>query len=89
MRTSLTDIQATEQYLTGNMGLDEAGVFEARLLTYPVLNTNSFFQQQAYRLLQLFGRRRLRGEIAEISEHLFTSPEYRDFQQEINKLFKK
>ena len=88
MRTSLTDIQQTEQYLQGKMDNGDALVFEARLLTSPLLKANMRFQQQAYNLLRLFHLKKVRQDIAAAQHHIFNSPEQEVFRKQIHSLFK-
>ena len=89
MRTSLIDIQQAEQYLQGKMNAGDAAVFEARLLTDPVLKSNMGFQQRAYSVIRMFRRKYLQQVVREAHDHIFQSPEHADFRQQIHALFKK
>jgi len=89
MRTSLTDIQQTEKYIKGEMSAGDALVFEARLITSPLLRTNMFFQQKCYALLQLYNRKKIKEAAETVHNRLFTDPGKADFQQCINQLFNK
>ncbi len=88
MRTSLIELQQTEQYLQGAMGAGDRLVFEARLLTNPTLKMNMRFQQQAYKLLRLFHLKEVKREVAEVQQQLFTSDEHAAFRREVQSLFK-
>ena len=88
MRTSLNDIQLTEHFLKGALAPEEALLFEARLLTDPVLRLNLAIQKQVYRLIMLYQRKKLKEELEDIHHQLFHDPENRDFKQKIFQLFK-
>ena len=88
MRTSLNEIRQTELYLQGGMDTGDALVFEARLLTDPVLSTNMHYQKMVYKVLSLFNRKAIKYEIATVEDRLFTNPEYGAFQRHIHSLFK-
>jgi hypothetical protein len=88
MRTSLIELQQTEQYLQGAMGAGDRLVFEARLLTNPILKMNMRFQQQAYKLLRLFHLKEVKREVAEVQQQLFTADEHAAFRREVQSLFK-
>ncbi|WP_224999114.1 hypothetical protein [Cesiribacter sp. SM1] len=88
MRTSLHNIRSAEAYLKGEMPTEEALVFEARLLTDPVLRMQVRFQQKAYALLRLLYRKQLKQEATAVEEQLFNSPDKEAFRQQISQLFK-
>lgn len=89
MRTSLTEIKETEQYLQDAMNAPEARVFEARLLTSPLLRINKYFQEKAYTLLRHYHRKQLKAETEAIHQRIFSDPEKAAFRQQIALLFKK
>jgi hypothetical protein len=86
MRTSLTDIKLAEQYLAGKLSNEDALVFEARLLTSPLLRVNVFVQKRCYALLRMYHKRKA---IVQAHEQLFADPERAEWQQHIHGLFKK
>ena len=88
MRTSLTDIQQTESYLTGGLATGDALVFEARLLTDPVLKSNMGYQQKAYKLLRFFHLKLVREEVTEVDGLIFSSEDNKGFVKQIQSLFK-
>ena len=88
MRTSLTDIHQTELYLHRRMENGDALVYEARLLTDPVLKMNTRFQQQVYKLLRLFHLKTVKNEVMEVQQQLFAADEHTAFRREIESLFK-
>jgi hypothetical protein len=88
MRTSLTEIQQAEQYLHLQMNPEDRLVFEAQMLTNPILKTNVGLQQKVYRLLRLFHRRQLKQETEALHQSLFNDPRKSEFRQSILQLFK-
>ncbi len=89
MRTSLSDIQQTEQYLNGELSAADACVFEARLLTDPSLTSNMNLLKRVYRLLSLFHRKKVKQDVVAAEQRLFTSDEHTDFRNNILSLFNK
>jgi hypothetical protein len=88
MRTSLTDIRLTEQYLKQQMSAEDKLLFEAQMLTSPMLKLNVAMQRKAYRIVQLFHRAQLKKQTEAIHQRLFSDPDKKDFQQSILQLFK-
>ena len=83
MRASLNEIRETEQFLSGQLDSEEALVFEARLLTNPVLRVNMLIQQKIYRIVKAFHRKQLKQELTTIHADLFSSPEKIEFQKKV------
>jgi len=88
MRTSLTEIRQAEQYLGGQMNAEDRLLFEAKMLTNPVLNMNVAVQQKVRRIVALFHRAQLKEQAAAVHQQLFSDPRKKDFQQSIHQLFK-
>ena len=88
MRTSLIEIQQTEQYLRADMEQCDRGVFEARMLVDEGLRDRVRWQQKVYKLLRLYRRTRLKQEIHNVEQQIFTNPEYVGFARHIEALFK-
>ena len=87
MRTSLIETEQIEAYL---MHLSEPGdalVFEAKLLLDTELREKTQWQQEAYRMVKLYGRDQLKQEIEAVHQKLFTQPEHLSFSQKIRRLF--
>ena len=89
MRTSLTDIRQTELYLQNNMRPEDRLLFEARLITNPVLRMNLLVQKKAYKLLRHYHRKKMKEDIAAVQEKLFSNPEKLVFRQGIYHVFDK
>lgn len=87
MRTSLTELKQTEAWLQKSLEPQESLLFEARLLSSPLLRLHVQLQTKAYHLLKLFHRHKLKEEVRLVEDRLFTNPEKQDFQQQIFQLF--
>lgn len=87
MRTSLNEIKQTEEYLHRQLITEEALVFEARLLTNPLLRLNVLAQKKVYQLIKQYWRKKLKREAEQLSERLFSDSGKREFQSTIKNLF--
>jgi hypothetical protein len=87
MRTSLNDIHEIDQFLSGELGSEDALVFEARLLTNPVLRVNTTIQQKIRLVVKVFHRKQLKQELRAIHADLFSNPEKSEFQKEVLRNF--
>jgi len=88
MATSLNNIIKTEKYLMGQLPPEDKLLIDAQLLIDPVLKLNALVQKRIYTLIQLYGRKKIKKEIAAIQTDLFSSPEKADFQNRIHSIFK-
>ena len=88
MKTSLTDICKTEQFLEGKLPTTEALVFEARMITNHELRLNVHIQKKLMVVLKYFYRRQLKQKSEQAGKLLFSDPGKRDFQNNISQLFK-
>lgn len=89
MRTSLNELHDIEKYLSGNMKAEDATVFQAKLLTNPLLQTKMRLQSQVYILIREYGRKQLRAEMETVHRRLFQDIEHISFREEIYRLFLK
>ena len=87
MRTSLIETQNIEANLLRLSEPGDALVFEAKLLLEPELREKTRWQQEAYRMIKLYGRDQLKREIEAIHQKLFTQSEHMSFSQKIRRLF--
>jgi hypothetical protein len=87
MRASLNDIRKTEQFLQGKLDVEENLLFEARILTNPVLRANVAVQRKIYEVVQAFHRKRLKRELRIVHLRLFSDPARKGFQREIQQHF--
>lgn len=87
MRTSLNDIKKAEQYLHTQLAPEEALLFEARLLTNPLLKLNLLFLKKVYSIVALYHRKKLKEEAEAVHQRLFNNPDKAAFRKEIYNLF--
>lgn len=88
MRNSLREIERIEEFLHRKMPLPESLVFQAQVLTNPLLRMQTSIQKKIYSLVRLYGRQQAKTEIARVHERLFKLPAHRAFQREISNIFK-
>lgn len=89
MRTSLNNLKLTEEYLKGQATPGDVLLFEARLIIAPELREQIQHQQQAYSLINQYGRQQLKAQLEEVHMQLFTLPRYTKFKQLVLGLFRK
>ncbi len=85
----MNEIKEIEEFLEGKLKVEDCLFFEARLLTSPLLRSNSFFLKKTLSIVRLYHRKKLKEEIEEIHNRLFSNPEKKEFQQYIHQMFKK
>ncbi|RYZ94769.1 MAG: hypothetical protein EOP47_27175 [Sphingobacteriaceae bacterium] len=88
MRTSLNNIQLTEEYLLGLLPPGDKLLFDANRVLDIELDHNVQMQQNAYTLVQQYGRKQLKAEIEAVHNQLFTNPQHSSFAQRILRLFR-
>lgn len=87
MRTSLSEITETEKYLQGQLGPEDSLLFQVRLLVDGELRANTFFHKMVHRLVSLYRRKQLKGEVEAVHEKLFHNPAKADFRDRVMKNF--
>lgn len=87
MRTSLIETEQIEAHLLQRSEPGDQLVFEARLLLAPELGEKLQWQQEAYRVVKLYGRDQVKLEIEAVHQKLFTQSEHLNFRQKIRRLF--
>lgn len=87
MRKSLHEIQQIENYILGRMSVREHQDFKVRLLVNPHLQEEVDAQTEAYALIKVYGRKKLKAELNAVHEKLFTHPEKKWFRQLIKNIF--
>jgi hypothetical protein len=87
MRTSLNEIEESENFLAGRMGNEESVLFQAKLILSPALRLNTDILKKTFSIIRSFGRRELTKEIAAIDKKLFTASAHHLFQKEITDIF--
>ncbi len=89
MRTSLSELKTTEDFILGRLSPADAFVFRARLIIDPQLRENVAALKIAYSLISAYGRKKLKAEIASVQEKIFSDPSKIEFQKHIHQLFSK
>ncbi|MES3016792.1 MAG: hypothetical protein V4721_03390 [Bacteroidota bacterium] len=89
MTTSWTETQQIEAHIMGNASTGDILLFEARMILDNSLADKLVWQQQAYDVIQQYGRRQLRKEIEQVHQQLFAQSEHSSFSQMIRQLFSK
>jgi hypothetical protein len=87
MRTSLNEIAEIEHYLLGEKADGDSLLTEAKIQLNPALRVQVAHQQEAYRLIQQYGRKQIRAEITAVEESLFSQRKYRHFRRIVFRLF--
>lgn len=88
MRTSLNEIAAIEKQLLHTTAPDEQLLFEAKLIIDDELRQKTAAQQQAYQLVQQYGRQQLRAELESIYQKMMHAPQHLSFAQRIKQIFR-
>ena len=87
MKTSFPDILETEKYINGELKGGQSAVFQAKLLVDEELRRDTFFQRMVYRLVLIYHRKKLKGEMVTVHERLFSDPGKATFRKLVTKLF--
>jgi hypothetical protein len=88
MRTSPNEIKEAESFLTNDMIAEDSLVFQARVITNPLLRLNVNLQSKLMEVVQLYHRRKLKRDLKSIHHELFTSIKKSDFQQLVQNIFR-
>lgn len=89
MQTSLNELAIIEQFLLSKPENTERVLMQARLILQPELNESIYWQQKTYELVNTYGREKLRKEIQQTHQQLFSDPRHRNFREWILRLFTK
>jgi hypothetical protein len=89
MKTSWNEMQRIEDYVMATGDGGDRAVFSARLLVEPGLQERLEWQQATYAVVREYGRQKLREEIAQVAQHLFSAKHYEPFRQKILRIFRK
>jgi hypothetical protein len=63
-------------------------VFEARIIIDPDLAQQVNLQKDTYAVVQQYGRHKLKAQLADVHQQLFTQSKHQRFRQKIMALFK-
>lgn len=89
MKTSLTETANIEQYLQGSLSAGDAVLFEAKIVLQEELRSNTYWQEQTYQIIQMYGRQKLRAEIDAAQKLFFNDPAQNSLRAKIARLFSK
>lgn len=89
MKTSLNELQWTEDCLIGRVSGEHRALFEARLLLDPAFQEAARWQRKTYGIIRDHGRRQLRDELDRVHRELFTAPEHRSFREQVLDFFRR
>ncbi|MEL1242682.1 hypothetical protein AAEO56_00295 [Flavobacterium sp. DGU11] len=89
MKTSWNDMQAIEGYALSSGNPEDRVLFQARLLLEPQLKASVHWQQETYALAREYGRLKLKTEIEEVANEVFTAKKHESFRQKIRNIFSK
>jgi cytochrome c-type biogenesis protein CcmH/NrfG len=67
---------------------EEKLLFEAQLLTSPLLRWNVSAQQRVYTLLKLYHRRKIKEQTQTVQQKLFQESQHAAWREQITQLFK-
>lgn len=87
MRTSLSEIKNIEDYLLDQQQPEDKLVFEARMILNKDLQQKTEQQHQLYKLVRLYGRKKLRQEIEAVQQKLFSDSVHHKFRHTILNIF--
>ena len=87
MRTSLNNLREIERYVEGIMQPVEEVLFEGRLQKNPSLRINLFLYKKVMALLRIYHRKKLKVELEEVHQRLFSDPLKVTFRERILKIF--
>ena len=87
MRTSLIETQEIDRYLNDEMTTMSRLVFESRMLVDPSLKEKVNYQKKADALIKAYGRQKLKQEIENIDQMLFSDAKFKSFQTKVFSIF--
>lgn len=88
METWWSEIKQTEDYLLEKMNAGDRLVFEAKMLTSPLLKINVALQKKVYSLIKIYGRKKLRMEIEAVHRKVFEDTRNIRYRESIMSYFK-
>ena len=89
MKTSLNNMEETEDFLSGRLSADESLHFKLRMLLDPVWRKNVAFQQKTYSIIHAYARKKMKEEIQAVHDKIFSDPHRAAYHQQVWELFKK
>ncbi len=87
MRTSLNEIKLIDDHLFGVLDPADALLFDAMLILDNTLPEKIVWQQNTHATIQQYSRKKLKAEIEDAHQQLFSKPQHQRFRQKILSLF--
>jgi hypothetical protein len=84
----MNETQQLEHYVEGTLTTDERLFMEARLIVDAALQDKLGWQEKAYALIRAYGRKKLKAEIEQVQNRLFTEKKFQGFRKRIQTIFK-
>ena len=88
MKTSITEIIRIERFLAGRLADADRKFFEERLVVDRKLQRDVFLHRLVHRLVRLYHRQKIKGEVARVQLKLFDDPAKATFRQSVLQYFK-
>lgn len=83
----MNEIERIEKFLLKELSPEENLLFEAQMLTSPLLRYHVSLQKGIYLMLSHYHRKKLKAEVEQVHQKIFKDPKKKDFQLAIYKLF--
>ena len=87
MRTSLNEIKLIDDHLFGTSDPADALLFDAMVILDNTLPEKIVWQQNTHTVIQQYSRKRLKAELDNVHQKLFSEPRHKRFRQKILNLF--
>lgn len=84
----MNETEQIEQYLFQRLDPEEMILMDARCLVDAQLHDNIQWQQRTYALIHYYGRQKLRKEIHQVQQRLFSESRFDQFRNKIKNIFK-
>lgn len=87
MKTSPSEINKADDFISGKLPPQEHLLTEAQLLLNRPLRFSFFLQKEVRALLMRYGRNRQKAEVNALYQRMMSSPKEEDFQRTIRQIF--
>ena len=85
----MNKIRDIERYIDGAMERNDALLFEEKLRSDSLLRLNVLLQEKVLAIVRMYHRRKLKMELEEIHQRIFTDPEKANFRERVIGIFRK
>lgn len=87
MKTSIAEIIRIEKFLAGQLDDPDRLLFESRLIIDKQLQGNVMLHRVIRRLVRLYHRKKIKGEVARVHARLFGDPAKAGFRESVLQYF--